>query len=279
MDHIKAWPVALFGLIKDTISDEGGTNVFKWNLLLKLLGPPPKLAETDDLPGELVKKEDEEVNEDMQVDQNSEMDVEMNGTLEDEEIDQLPDSEHGSDGDYEKRQSDEEDELEWDGEDTISAPPRGSIRGTSTRPVLPSEQIKPPPKPKQQQSKPNQVKKKATPKVKAPPVMGFEALCIRMEKSFWNFTPNEKVYLLHFIIDELLYDSKLLSNFRDECFEKVTELKKEQREINRLRRGIVSSLSELDKVIKKLVLGVDPVVPEENQAIESDASDDDANEG
>lgn len=304
LDHIKAWPVALFGLIKDTMSDNGAKDVKKWNLLLKLLAPPHVLSEADGLAP--VKKSDKEDEDDadeeedssmMAIDNSSEVDVEMDGTLEDEEIDQLPESEHESDGDYEaKNDNDEEDELDWDGEDATAAHSRGSFRGTSSRPVLPSEQVKPPRKPSapKKVSKPRVVpvkKAPVAPKAKAGPTMGFEDLCNRMEKSFWNFTADERVFLLTYVIDDLLQDTRILSNYQNECIDKVTELRKEQREINRLRRVLNSSISELNKACKKLGGNASAATastsaetapveePPEMPVIESDASDDEAHEG
>ncbi|KAJ3343797.1 hypothetical protein HDU91_000340, partial [Kappamyces sp. JEL0680] len=244
MEHIKAWPVALFGLIKDTLPNAGEKGLFKWRLLQKILAMPANQAapeEVDDV------KEDstEEKDDKMDVDDSSRLSEIDESVSLDDEMDELEMSPKKKSRKAKYVSDEEEDELDWEPEDATAATHRNAR--TISRSSLPSEQVKP--------IKVNTPTAKATKKAKAAPkkpVMGFDAICTRMEVGFWNTDANERIEILAYIIDEFLQEVRLLSIYRDEGMDKATELGKERRELARQRKNIAMAIAELDKAIANL---------------------------
>ena len=255
LDNIKAWPVALFGLIKDSIEsidNPTSADLSKWAMLSKIL----RLSPSDD----------QEMKSEPQ-DSSSALEMDVDGS----EIDELP--EDDDDGfDIKKEVDGEEDELDWDAEDSTQTKKPKMAAG-----LLPSERIKPIKislsRPSSASTTTTTKKKQVVKKAKPPTTMGFADLCLRMEQGVWNLSATERIQLFTHIIDELLPDSKLLSTYRDECLERVTELKKEQREINRHRRGITQQIGDLEKAISNLnPVGVVVVAPSNDVVVESSAA-------
>jgi hypothetical protein len=69
-----------------------------------------------------------------------------------------------------------------------------------------------------------------------------------MEIGFWKLTADERVEILAFLIDECVGEAEVIRKYQDDSIERVTDLKKEQRDINRQRKQIASQIADIDKI-------------------------------
>ena len=217
LEHIKAWPVALFGLVKDCWPSSPD-NIFKWVILEKLLAPPPFEMEEENM-------------------------IEIDDPLEEQESRSQVDKENGDTEDVDELADSEMIESEPLSQNLVPSDVDELATDNEASPV----KVAPPPKTKVPKVK---SKKRPHTKKKLEQGMLFEDLCYRMELGFWNLTADERVELLDFIVDELVLDSKLITTFRDASLERFTDLKKEQREIVRHRKAIAQSILELTKALE-----------------------------
>ncbi|KAJ3274604.1 hypothetical protein HDV01_002446 [Terramyces sp. JEL0728] len=256
VENLKAWSVALFGLVKDCYKPKVAAS--KWQILLKLLKPTA------------VKPVEAE--ESMDVD--TPVDVELSGTTnEEEEVDELEEEEETPKVQKtpKKRKTIELSDEEEDWEPEKAPKSNRSTRSTRSQPD------------KRTPSKAPKSKKKATPKSKAPPkpkkkvgLLGFEELCTRTELGFLTLSADEKIEVLAFLVDELVPDCDQIRVYRDEAFEKITELKKEQRELVRTRKQNAAALAEFIKQNPQLAENANVEAPVENDEIDHNSDNNDS---
>jgi hypothetical protein len=113
--------------------------------------------------------------------------------------------------------------TEWNSDEVL---PVSSSRNTG-RPSVSSQKAAPHKEAPQQLSRP---------KKKDVPLMGFEELCDRMEAGFKTLSGNDKIELLHYMLECCIIDSERFRSFREQSMEKNTALKKEKRENIRERK-------------------------------------------
>ncbi|KAJ3315236.1 hypothetical protein HDV04_003629 [Boothiomyces sp. JEL0838] len=257
-ENLKAWSVALFGFVKDCFKSKVPNT--KWQILLKLLSP----------------KTEKPIEPEESMDVDTPVDAEMSGTTNEEEVDELAEEEEDTSKVQKtpkKRKtielSDEEEE-EWEPEKAPKS--NRSTRSTRSQPE------------KRTPSKTPKSKKKATPKTKAPPKskkkmaqLGFEELCTKTELGFLTLNADEKIEILAFLVDELIPDCDQIRVYRDEAFEKITELKKEQRELVRTRKQNAAALAEFIKANPQLAENGNVEAPHvETDEIENNSDNNDS---
>ena len=203
---LKAWPVALFGLIRDWF--QGDPAKIKWQILHKLLF--------------------------------TEISNEVDGTAF-ESVDSATVSITSTNSTETSRKRKPEASTETEGNEVA---PKRSTR-SRVPPKAPAKVTKVA-KPKTAK---NETKAKANKNSKSKKVneMQFDDLCARVEHGFMRLTPDEKVLILNFLTDTCVLETDPIRMHRDYCGEKVTELKKEQRELQRSKKATVIQIAELSK--------------------------------
>lgn len=230
-ENLKAWQVALFGLVKDWYVP-GSNKSIKWNVLWKLLlsaeaVTDEKMANDEENENSVEEADEAEEIEDLVGD-----DVDMLAS-----DDGMEDSVDISPKKHKIELSDEEDELESEEDLPAKRQSRGARSSVSSTP-------QPEPKPKST-PKPKKSAKKA--KIVVDTGMLFAELCERMENGFWSLTADERVQLLDFLVETCVQHSDVMRSYRDSSIEKTTELVKQQREIARQRKALASTIAALEK--------------------------------
>lgn len=268
--------MALFGFVKDWVTDEYGAD-FKWRILGTLLSPPSSSSKDTDIKMEdATSSTHEKANgnvdgnesdsskltslDDHDVTQSPQRSSQIN-VFEVEVVDQRTRSAIKKQEIIENSEEDElehEEDYEW-GEDEIL--PVSSTRNASRNSTTPgrinnlpsagrlSAGRKPPPSvsseasssvmlTKNQKSKTKSKNENANAKAKELPVMGFEELCLRIEKGFGELSGGDRVTLLNCMLDSCLVESEKFRTFREQSFEKLSNLNKEKRELIRERKNM-----------------------------------------
>jgi hypothetical protein len=251
--NLKAWQVALYGIIRDWYDVPDSDKSKKWRMLSTLLNP------SDSLNGESNGHNDvemESVVESTIADESNQASVEASFEQNDQDdeleipIESEDELEYSPPASTKKKKrkveyDSEEDELEWsDEEEKVTK--KSSTRTSSTRSSLPTTPAKKatPAKP----SSKSKSKSKSTPKSKAKDTgMDFGELCERMEQNFWKLNANERIELLVFLVEECVLEAEPIRQFQDEHIERTTEYKKEQRDIARQRKQIATQIALIDK--------------------------------
>ncbi|KAI8895160.1 ATP-utilizing chromatin assembly and remodelling N-terminal-domain-containing protein [Globomyces pollinis-pini] len=240
-EYLKAWYVALFGLVKDWYFSSDEDSFLRYRVLFKLL----KLGHTENGVKEEngVKVEDKpmEVDESVQEEQEENashqtLEEQPSSVFEDEALEDSIASRR------EKRKTVDlsDDDETWE-EEVLPVSSRSSTR--TSKSVSHIQQTTPKPTPKKQKVKATKSKK-----IDTDTGMGFVELCNTMEEGFWSISVEDRIDLLTFFIEECLIDCELLRTFRDNSIEQTTEMKKELRELARHRKQIAHSISEIEKV-------------------------------
>jgi hypothetical protein len=258
--NLKAWQVALYGLIRDWYERPGSASTSKWHLLSKLLGPARnKKSESNrvDDSESLVEMDSTIAQEsnNASIDQNHD---ELAEDVEDVRI--VPPIDHSEDeleysppasSKKKKRRLEyesEEDELVWSEDEKVVVKPKTPSRTSSSRTSLSAT-------PAKKAITPSKSKPKTTPKKKSlDNGMDFAEICERMEIGFWTLDANERVELLIFLVEECVQEADVIRKFQDDSIERTTDLKKEQREVVRLRKQIATQIAAIDKATGTVVI-------------------------
>ena len=247
-EYLKAWQVALFGLIKDCFYTPQNDNMAKWRILGCLLN----LGSQDDPIFDEKMTIENHINEEMAEQIVNEMVVDpAENEIQPDEVKKVKKVKKTKEHTEVRRSSRRLNSKLSDNEDDENLPRRTSTR--VSRNSLPSKTaaiVETPVTPKNKpnsKSVPNtksesknntepKTKHESKEKIEEADGMGFEELCEITENGFLKISASDKIAILNFLIEEFVSESEILKNFRDESSEKVIELKKEQREIAKERK-------------------------------------------
>ena len=210
-NRLKAWPVALFGLIRDWF--QADPTLIKWQILHKLL-----FTEIIDEPD---------------LEELTEGNIGSGSTIDDSLASSDSKNNHG------KRRNSSVDTSDMH-EDPLTSTKR-TTRARSAKTI--EKEIK---KPKLVKKETKNYVAKSTKKTKSTE-MQFEELCTKMEYGVCKLSAEERILIINFLTDCCVLETDPIRIYRDTCNEKVTELKKEQRELIRSRKALATQIHELAK--------------------------------
>ena len=207
--RLKAWPVALFGLVRDWFQSE--PSIIKWNILYKILF-------TNEI------EEDDPLISEETIDNASISMIDESGNSNESMLPnssrkrRAENSEITKDDFVRRKRVTRSRAAKESGDNEITRAPKKEIKKKA---------------PKPQKGKKNE--------------MLFEDLCTKMERGVRNLSADERVVLINFLTEVCSSESDPIRIYRDACSEKVTELKKEQRELARSRKLLASQILDLSK--------------------------------
>ncbi len=232
-DRLKAWPVALFGFVRDWFQDfEGGK--LKWTVLNQLLGliDGAVVEEVENIKETTAKSNISEEGTLTKSD-NNELDLLGSDESELSEISASSDEDNGDSAveNYSRRPrktvkaiaDSEEDELD-ELDDLVMEEESFQQNRSSSK----SE------KPQKKQAKST----KQQPLKKKIPDMDFEDLANRMHEGFWRTSAEARIEILNFMLEVCVLESERFRNFRDKSWEKLNEANKEKRDLLKTRKAM-----------------------------------------
>lgn len=239
-ERLKAWEVALAGLIKDWFPSPEGDLDFKWRVLSMMLDKENHHTKND------MESSKNNLNGDEDSIKHEEESLKQTDSVMDDDKDSILRSMNESTQDNNSEFDDINDSIndgqrkrsviayaEFDEDDTDDL-----IAGTSNKPSSVSiiKEEKPVVVPKS---------RKVSKKKRQPKPVEFEALTEACQKGFSKLSTEDLLTLIGYLIDECVGESDLLRQFKDKLLEKSIDLRREKREIARELKQILHNLNTL----------------------------------
>ncbi|KAJ3040749.1 hypothetical protein HDV00_010506 [Rhizophlyctis rosea] len=240
--RLKAWQVALAGIVKDWVGADRVPE--KFSVLAQLLtgerrGGGGEGSGSNGKVNGVGEGSDVEEGEGAKEEENGDMDVDEVGAEEESSEDEISEG-YGA---RSKRRKividDDEEDDDWKPDaDGPTARPSRSSRSTpgGTPPITGG-------------------RSRASAKAASVSNAAIDRLCRKAERGFGQLGLVERLELLWFMIEECVGHSRVVREYLDECFEKILELRKEKRSVLKERRDAIIARIELDKRDRELDAG------------------------